>query len=208
MMGRQARAAVGVAALSVLLGACATVVSGTSQDVAVDTEPQGASCTFSRTADGTIGTVTPTPGKLNLARRKDPVTITCTRDGYQPTVEVVESIFTGATVGNVLLGGLIGVAVDAASGANNWYPDRVIVPMAPATFANASDRDAYFVQAADHIRTMVASDSKKILDSCNPSKREFCQIDVQRLESARDRALASIEKQRGETKVGEAPAPR
>jgi hypothetical protein len=191
-----------------LLCSCATVVSGTSQDVAVETEPQGARCTFSRGAEGDLGSIGPTPGKLHLTRRKEAVTITCTRDGFEPSVETVESIFTGATVGNILLGGIVGAAVDAASGANNWYPDRVIIPMAPVSFANATERDAYFDGTAARIRETVAADSKKILDACNPSKREFCQIDVQRLETARDKALASIDRQRAAARIADAAPSR
>ena len=51
--------------------------------------------------------------------------MTCTKEGYQPATVAASSKFTGATFGNVIAGGLVGVAVDAASGANNRYPSEV-----------------------------------------------------------------------------------
>ena len=50
-------------------------------------------------------------------------------DGYQPTTTAASSSFTGTTFGNILAGGLIGVAVDAASGANSRYPSEVRVKL-------------------------------------------------------------------------------
>jgi hypothetical protein len=37
----------------------------------------------------------------------------------------------GATLGNVLAGGVIGIGIDAATGANFNYPDTISVPMTP-----------------------------------------------------------------------------
>ena len=47
--------------------ACATVVGGTTQDVYVDSEPKGASCTVNRQG-ATVGFIKPTPGKVALSR--------------------------------------------------------------------------------------------------------------------------------------------
>ena len=39
--------------------------------------------------------------------------------------------FNGATFFNILLGGIVGMTVDIASGANNTYPPEVRVGLAP-----------------------------------------------------------------------------
>lgn len=190
-----------VAALPLLLVSCATVLEGTSQDIAVDTDPQGANCTFTRGAEGTIGTVAQTPGKLTVQRRKEAMQVTCTRDGHEAATEVVASAFSGATIGNVLLGGLIGIAVDASSGANNRYPERLTVVMTPSSFPDAAARDEHFAKAAERIKEAAAKEIKSVMDRCNSSKRELCQIDVRRIEEARDKALESIEQKRAAAKI-------
>ncbi len=55
---------------------------------------------------------------------------TCTKEGYQPATIAASSRFTGSTFGNVIAGGVIGVVVDAASGANNRYLSDVRLDLA------------------------------------------------------------------------------
>jgi hypothetical protein len=136
------------------------------------------------------------------------VQITCTRDGYEPTTEIVDSKFSGATVGNVLLGGLIGIAVDAASGANNNYPERILIVMTPESFPDAVARDEHFTKVTDRIKESAAREVKTIQDRCSSTQRELCQIDVKRIEDARDRALAGIEQKRAAAKVAGAVSSR
>jgi hypothetical protein len=92
-------------------------MSGTDQSIAVATDPPGASCSIDR--NGThVGQVNPTPGSIHLDRSKDDLTFTCNSSGYQEAKLSQSPHFTGATFGNILIGGLVGVAVDAATGAN------------------------------------------------------------------------------------------
>ncbi|TWS97324.1 hypothetical protein [Reyranella sp. CPCC 100927] len=183
-------------ATAMLLGSCATVLSGTSQELTFVTYPEGAQCAVSRSGDGSLGSITKTPGKLRVLRRKDPLTVVCTGAGSEQTTEIIEPTFSGATLGNILMGGLIGAAVDASSGANNYYPERNIIVMAPPPFRTPSDRDAHFTRIAEQIKELVTADIKAVNDKCNPQQREFCQIDIRRLEEARDRALAVVEQKR------------
>ena len=44
------------------------------------------------------------------------------------------------TFGNILFGGIIGIAVDAASGAMHQYPDSVTITLIPDEFATAEAR--------------------------------------------------------------------
>ncbi|TWT10181.1 hypothetical protein [Reyranella sp. CPCC 100927] len=194
-----------VATLSVLLASCATVAGGTSQDIVVETDPPGAACTVARGTEGAIGSVASTPGKLTVKRRKEALQVTCTRAGYDQTAEIVDSKLRGATIGNIiLLGGLLGVAVDAASGANNDYPDSVLVIMTPASFPTAAFRDEHFTKLANRIRETSAKEIKTIQDRCSSSQREMCQLDIQRIEETRDKAIAGVEQKRSAAKVAEA----
>jgi hypothetical protein len=70
-------------------------------------------------------------------RRTDAFTVTVNKPGYVSESVKVESKFSGtggtAMAGNAVLGGLIGIGVDAASGAyNSLYPNPVSVHLVPS----------------------------------------------------------------------------
>ena len=51
--------------------------------------------------------------------------------GYQTATIIESPNFQGTTFGNTVVGGLMGMVVDAASGANFDYPNEVKINMAP-----------------------------------------------------------------------------
>lgn len=191
---------VAVMALGFVASACATVVGGTTQDVLVESQPPGAECKVDRLG-ANIGVVKPTPGRVNIARSKDNVIVSCTQEGYEQSNEVLVSSFTGATVGNLLLGGLVGVVVDAASGANNKYPDRVLVVLTPANFPSDEARDAHFAGIKSRIEEGANAEIKTIETRCNSGNRELCTIELKKLTDARDRALSDLDRRRLGAKV-------
>lgn len=97
------------------LGGCATVTRGTTTEFAVESTPPGASVTTS-----TGFSCSPTPCRIKMAR-KEPFDATVSLDGYVPQTTHISSKIGGAgaagMAGNVILGGVIGIGVDAASGA-------------------------------------------------------------------------------------------
>ena len=78
------------------------------------------------------------PGTVTVSRSKHDINIRCTKDGYQEAAAVIPSSFEGWTLGNLLIGGIIGVGVDAATGAMNDYPNAFQVPMTPLAPAMSS----------------------------------------------------------------------
>lgn len=117
-------------ALVALLPGCATVLKGTHDTVALDTVPAGAACTVDRNGER-VGEVPATPGTVRVSKSRHDLQIACTRDGYQTAQTVANPRFNGATFFNILLGGVVGMTVDLASGANNTYPPQVRLGMAP-----------------------------------------------------------------------------
>jgi hypothetical protein len=116
-----------IAAFGAALSGCATIVDGSSQSVSVSTTPtQGAACTLTN-SEGTWYLTS--PGSVQVHKTKNDLTVTCTKDGFQPGSQVAVSNFGGATFGNVILGGGVGAIVDAASGANYYYNSPLIVPL-------------------------------------------------------------------------------
>ena len=184
-----------VVGLMAMTAACATVVGGTSQDVLIESEPRGAECRLDRLGSS-IGLVRPTPGRINVSRSKDSVIVSCNLDGYEQSNEVLVSSFTGATLGNILIGGLVGVAIDAASGANNKYPDRVMIVLTPSVFPTDEARDAHYAGIRQRIETGANAEIALINSRCSSTNRELCNVDVKNLTDARDKALADLDKRR------------
>ncbi len=102
--------------LAMSVGACATVTRGMHEAFTVETEPSGA---MVETSNGLHCDATP----CTFARveRKAEFTVTITKPGYRTWTGNVTHHTAGAgaagMAGNVLVGGLIGVGVDATSGA-------------------------------------------------------------------------------------------
>ena len=102
------------AVLFALLSSCATVTRGSEEVFEVYSTPEDA---IVRLSNG-ISARTPASFKV---KRRDPLNVTISKAGYKTRVVRVESqIDAGggaAMAGNVVVGGLIGAAIDAGSGA-------------------------------------------------------------------------------------------
>lgn len=118
-MQRRMRALTGVVVTIVAAG-CATITKGTTQAVAITTPGvTGASCTLS---SGAIGQkVVQTPATITLEKGQDNIQVVCKKQCYQDGVGVIASHTEAMAAGNVILGGPIGLGVDAVSGAMNRY---------------------------------------------------------------------------------------
>lgn len=121
---------------------CATVVKGRSQNLAVNTDPEGASCTLRRN-DGAVGSVNPTPGTVQVSKSGAPIDVTCVRNGYLEANVKVSPTVQGWTAGNALFGGVVGLIVDAGSGAIHEYPAEIAVKLTPESFPSAAMRDNF-----------------------------------------------------------------
>ena len=79
-----------------------------------------------------IGTRTvQTPGNVILPKSKHNVAVSCTAQCHGPGVATLASHTEVMTAGNVLFGGIIGLGVNAASGAMNKYDPGVNIMMSP-----------------------------------------------------------------------------
>lgn len=128
------------------LGACSTITTGTSQPFTVKTANlEGAKCDLVD-SKGTRWTISDTPGTREITKGDGPLTVTCSKSGYKTASVDVAEYFAGATLGNILIGGGIGLIVDAASGAAQEYPDEVTLWLEPKTFSSAAAKDAWFAK--------------------------------------------------------------
>jgi hypothetical protein len=103
---------------------CATVINGTTQKIPVSSDPSAANVTVV----GQPNTST-TPCNVELSRKSDH-TLKIEKEGFEPASVQITHVVSGAVAGNILLGGLIGVGVDAVSGGmNRLVPESVNVTL-------------------------------------------------------------------------------
>ena len=125
----------GVFAAVIFLSACSSIVDGSSQELTINTNPAGATCSLERHGEQ-LGSTGPTPSKIVIEKTKYDITITCNKDGYQEATYLNHSGADGATFGNIILGGGIGWAVDSATGSDNKYENPVNLTLVPKLASN------------------------------------------------------------------------
>jgi hypothetical protein len=153
--------------LAALVG-CATVTRGASQNTTIVTDPPGAGCVFRR-ADAVIGVVNPTPGTLSIVKGHTPIEVSCTKDGYAEASGSIGAHFEPMSIGNILLGGVIGIVVDATSGATAAYEPNIALTMVPLVFPDTAARDAFFAERRSAFRARARRTREQIAASCPAS---------------------------------------
>lgn len=183
---------------------CATIVKGSTQTLTVQTEPDGANCELTREGQ-TIGAINPTPGTVQIDKNKNDIEITCKKKGYSNAVVTVSSTFQSWTVGNILLGGLIGIAVDASSGAINEYPSSVELKLMPDKFSSTEDQEDFY----EKWRMEVLRNSAKVkIAASKTCIKEQCDEVSKRIDKETELALAGIDANRSlRSKPAEAAVP-
>ncbi len=112
--------------------ACATVVEGSTQEITVASDPQGAHC-FIEQAGDIVGRVT-TPGTAQIDKSKNDLVISCSKEGYETAKVKNRADMAITSFGNMAFYQLsfLGNAVDSATGASNKYDSKVFVQLTPA----------------------------------------------------------------------------
>ncbi|CAN5770404.1 hypothetical protein BH11PSE8_BH11PSE8_13470 [soil metagenome] len=118
-------------AVTLVTSGCASIVSGTNQSLSVTSKNKGevhsgAKCTLVN--DKGTWYVT-TPGSVTVRRSFNDLSVNCAADAVEPGIAIVKSSTKGMAFGNILFGGVIGVGVDAATGAAYDYPEIILVEM-------------------------------------------------------------------------------
>lgn len=95
--------------LCVTFTGCGTIMDGTKQEIGFSSSPSNAVVTI----DGKMIGTTPLTESL---KRKNTHKVVMTLDGYHPYEMTLTKKTNGWVWGNIIFGGLIGLAVDAATG--------------------------------------------------------------------------------------------
>lgn len=120
------------------LGGCATITRGTTEAWTVETDPPNAEVELSS------GERCLSPCTLQK-KRKETFLVTIRKECYRPVQTQVVSQVAGAgaagMAGNVIVGGIIGAGVDAASGATKELkPNPLVVRLEPENGAGCGRR--------------------------------------------------------------------
>ena len=123
------------------LSGCASIVNGVNQPISVETrlngEPLvGAACKLSSNK-GTW--FVNTPGSVTVHRGFQDLVVECTKSGVPTSNDLIASSVKGMAFGNLLFGGLIGVAVDSGNGAAFDYPELITIDMSRHPSAAADE---------------------------------------------------------------------
>jgi hypothetical protein len=94
----------------IMLSSCATIISGSRQTVEISSEPSSAKVYINEIEIGT----TPVQRKL---KRNQEYQLILKLDGYKTYETKLERKFNAWYIGNVLIGGIIGLIVDPITGA-------------------------------------------------------------------------------------------
>lgn len=132
-------------AVALMFSACSTVMTGTTQKMEVITPyAPGASCTIKDKKNQWL--ISSTPGSAKVRKSRRPLVITCLKNGYKSGKAKAHSRFAKATLGNILVGGIIGSAIDRESGASRNYPSTVLVWLEPSEFSSPQSRKMWLAE--------------------------------------------------------------
>jgi hypothetical protein len=175
---------------------CASIVKGTSQSITVNTDPAGANCILSR--DGQqLAVVNPTPGTIQVGKGAGTISVACKRVGYQDSIGTLASTFQAMTFGNIIFGGIIGVGVDAATGAMHEYPPMVTITLVPDEFASVAERDRFFDRMRDSLLGEAAEVKGRIRSQCT----QDCDAQLKAVDEGIATKLSEIEARRFSARV-------
>lgn len=183
--------------LNLGLSACATITEGSAQTIRIETEPAGARCELTR--DGTLVTRIPaTPATISLFKEKGELALTCNKPGYLEGRLDEASGFQNMMLGNILIGGLIGVVIDAGSGAMYKYPESVRMFLIPEHFDDAADRDRFFDALQKRVEQETLAAIAAAREGC---AADDCSTTINGLKAAGERQLQQIEQQRLKARI-------
>lgn len=122
----------GVLAACAMLGGCASVARGTTETISVESTPPGAEAIISG-LDNPMTCMTPC---AVVAKRNADISVTIQKSDYEPQVvqltKEIPAAGAAGFAGNLLLGGVVGMGVDAVTGAaTDHKPNPVIVTLQP-----------------------------------------------------------------------------
>jgi len=103
-----------ILSILILTSSCATIMTGKTQEVTFDSEPQGAEVTVNGRVIGK------TPTTIQLDKKTDQ-SVSFKLEGYKTQTRTLETKVSAWFMGNIVLGGFIGSTTDGITGGMHEY---------------------------------------------------------------------------------------
>ncbi|MGZ9675544.1 PEGA domain-containing protein [Flavobacterium sp. GNP001] len=130
-------------AFVLLCSSCATIVSGSKQNVKFESNPSQATILIDEVEVGK------TPFEMKLSRKSEHEVL-IKLDGYKNYQTTLTKKFNAWYLGNILIGGLVGLIIDPVTGAiYNLTPKQVNAEMTKGTAFNYKKGDVYVAVALE-----------------------------------------------------------
>jgi hypothetical protein len=165
--------------ISLCLIGCATIVSGTSQVISVNSNVSGATVTL----DGQPVGTTPFSGKVS----KKANVLTVSKEGYETVNITMSKSFNAIFFGNIIIGGLLGSTTDLATGAMYEY--------APNTFyadLKSKEQSQFDTDNEYQIRKFAMVNHSQIAIDSNNGEYMLALADLMNSKMERDEAIQNI----------------
>ena len=186
-------------ACSVGLSACASIVSDDDTITHIQTEPEVARCEL---LGQDLKRVIRTPHSIELPSSAAPVTVICEAKGYRKTTAKLDTSMDGWIFGNILIGGGIGIIIDAVRGAGQRYPKEITLILEPERFATVEERDKWF----DRRKAAMDEEWNKVLEAIKKDCADGfgdCDQGVEDAEKQRAEELQQLELRRLKVPIGQ-----
>lgn len=181
------------------LSACASIVSDNDTMTHIQTEPEVARCELS---GQDLKRVIHTPHSIELPSSAAPVTVICEAKGYRKTTAKLDTSMDGWIFGNILIGGGIGIIIDAVRGAGQRYPKEITLILEPERFATVEERDKWF----DRRKAAIDEEWNKVLEAIKKDCADGfgdCDRGVEDAEKQRVEELQQLELRRLKVPIGQ-----
>lgn len=181
------------------LSACASIVEGTDQSIAVNLSPENTTCEVIREG-ARLSTISKENRFINLSKSKNDLIIECEAPGHLDEVITLESSASGwGIVGCILIDLCI---TDYSTGALNKYPETLNISLIPKFFDSAESRDRWYAKRQGEIegRWDEAIESKAATCRQAANKND-CLSQVSDLEDEKAQELESLELRRLDSEI-------
>lgn len=150
--------------ISFFLQSCSSIINGTTQQISVNSNVQGAQVYV----DGvTLGT---TPLINARIKRKDTSFLVVKKEGYKDYQQTLQTKFDNWFWGNIIIGGLVGSTTDLVSGTTHLLdPNTLFIQLEPIN-GNSLNRD---VSKDEKVRSFVMTTYSQITNDIKAGRGDY-----------------------------------
>lgn len=121
---------------------CSFITTGPEQVLTISTpEVEGAHCALTDEKGGKWY-LSSTPGTVTVLKGNGPISLICNKDGYKPSVSLIEERKSPTVYFNTMTG-VLPAMVDAASGVSERYPNHIVVWMEPRVWSSPIEKQQW-----------------------------------------------------------------